>query len=214
MPERPYANAPRLPEPEVLDPRELFAAANAELELEIGPGRGWFMVERLSVNPNACLLGLEIRRKWATIVNQRLIDRGFGDRGRVFAEDATRTLPRFVPGCISIAYVHFPDPWWKKRHHKRLVLSAPFLNELGRVIRPGGELFVQTDVEERAQVYESLISGHPAFEAFGPSARVEDSPYGARSPRERRAIEDGLPVFRLRFRRITTETRQAVDPPA
>ena len=74
------------------------------------------------------------------------------------------------------------------------------LEELGRVVRPGGELFIQTDVFERAEEYEALVAACPEFEPYGATARVDDHPYGARSPREHKAIEYGLPVARLRYR--------------
>jgi tRNA (guanine-N7-)-methyltransferase len=206
----PYGHAPRLPDGPI-DPAALFAPSPANesppavaperLELEIGPGRGWFIVERLEADPAVRVLGLEIRRKWATIVDERLDKRGLGHRGRVFAEDAKVALPRFPSASLAIAYLHFPDPWWKKRHHKRLVLGPELLGELGRVLLPQGELFVQTDVAERADEYEALVAAAPAFEPVHSSARIDDHPYVARSPRERQAMLDGLPIFRLRYRR-------------
>jgi len=199
----PYERAPRLPEGPI-DPQALFPVAPGaptRVELEIGPGRGWFIVERLEVDPEVKLLGLEIRRKWATIVDDRLTKRGHRERARVFAEDAKLALPRFLASSLDVVYLHFPDPWWKKRHQKRLVLGTELLVELGRVLKPTGELFIQTDVAERADEYESLVSAAPAFEALPGGPRIVDHPYGARSPRERKAIEDGLPVFRLRYRR-------------
>lgn len=218
----PYERAPRLPDGPI-DPLALFSPASvppvaasgqvtsatalvsapgrARVELEIGPGRGWFIVERLEVDPSVRLLGLEIRRKWATIVDERLAKRGHAARARVFAEDAKQALPRFLPASLDVVYLHFPDPWWKKRHQKRLVLASDLLQELGRVIVPGGELFVQTDVAERADEYQELLDAAPDFEPASDSARIEDHAYGARSPRERKAIEDGLPIFRLLYRR-------------
>ncbi len=101
-------------------------------------------------------------------------------------------------------FVHFPDPWWKKRHAKRLVVQAGFLDDIARLLEPEGELFVQTDVEERAAGYEELASLDPRFVPYGDapgSPRLAENPYAARSPRERRAIADGLPVHRLRWRR-------------
>ena len=208
MPVDPYERAPRLPDGPV-DPGALFApmatesipGPNPRLELEIGPGRGWFIIERLEVDPSVRLIGLEIRRKWATIVDERLAKRGLGHRGRVFAEDAKAALPRFPAASLTVAYLHFPDPWWKKRHHKRLVLGPELLGDLGRVLVPHGELFIQTDVAERADEYEALVASAPAFEPVLAQARIDDHPYVARSPRERKAIEDGLPIFRLRYRR-------------
>jgi tRNA (guanine-N7-)-methyltransferase len=202
MKERPYADAPRLPEgTDPVDARAL--ATGAWLELEIGPGRGGFLFERAAAAPSAGLIGLEVRRKWAQIVDTRLAKAGLGKRARVFAEDARFALPRLRPdGAFERAFLHFPDPWWKKRHQKRLVMGDAFLVEIARLLAPGGELFVQTDVEERAAQYESLILEAPAFATAGDaagSARLAENPYGARSPREKRAIADGIPIFRLRF---------------
>jgi tRNA (guanine-N7-)-methyltransferase len=196
---RPYADAPRLPESEALDPRTLVPGGQGLVELEIGPGRGGFLFERLAVDPGIRMIGLEIRRKWATIVDRRLAERGLGERGRVFAEDARHALPRFVAGSFSHVHLHFPDPWWKKRHQKRLVLGQSIVPELLRVLCPGGKLFIQTDVEERALGYEELVSAHPGFAPAGDAARITENPFGARSPREHRAIADGLPIHRLLF---------------
>jgi tRNA (guanine-N7-)-methyltransferase len=108
-------------------------------------------------------------------------------------------------GAFRRIYVNFPDPWWKKRHQKRLVVAAGLLDPLARVLAPRGELFIQTDVEDRAQQYEALLAMDARFCTAGDapgSARLQDNPYGARSPRERRALADGLPIVRLGFFRV------------
>jgi tRNA (guanine-N7-)-methyltransferase len=199
----PYARAPRLPEGEVIDARDIVRGV--WLELEVGPGRGTFLFERAAAAPEAGLIALEIRRKWATLVDDRLKARGLGDRARVFAEDAKLALPRLGPdGAFARAFLHFPDPWWKKRHQKRLVMGDEFIAQIVRLLVPGGELFVQTDVEERAEQYEQHLRACEALEPCGDlpeSARLAENPYGARTNREHRAIDDGLPVYRLRFRK-------------
>jgi tRNA (guanine-N7-)-methyltransferase len=196
----PYADAPRLPEGDPVDLRALVGG-EGPVELEIGPGRGGFLFERLAEVPAVRIVGLEIRRKWATIVDRRLAERGYGSRARVFSEDARYALARLVAESVSRVFVHFPDPWWKKRHHKRLVVGVPLLDEVARVLVPRGEVFVQTDVEERLAGYEALFASHAAFTSHGESARVTEFPFAAKSPRERRALADGLPVFRLRYSR-------------
>lgn len=202
-PDDPYARAPRLPEGERIDVRSLVSAA--EIEIEIGPGRGAFVFERLAARPDVAVIALEIRRKWATIVDDRLRVRGLSPRARVFAEDAREALGRLGPdGSVRAFFVHFPDPWWKKRHAKRLVVGDVLLAEMTRLLAPGGELCVQTDVEERAVQYEEAVSLTPALVPAGDepgSARMLANPYGARSNREKRADEDGLPVWRMRWRR-------------
>lgn len=197
----PYEHAPRLPDVDTIDPRALLGVEEP-VELEIGPGRGWFMVERVENDATAHILGLEVKLKWATIVDERLKQRGFGDRARVFAEDVAAVLPRFAPASLSRVYVHFPDPWWKKRHQKRLVVRDEVISEVVRTLVPGGELFVQTDVEERADAYQRLLDAVPQLVAVEGGPRVADNPFGARSPRERKAIEDELPVFRLLYSRV------------
>jgi len=197
---RPYADAPRLPDNELVDPREVVGAGPTPVELEIGPGRGGFILERLAVDPAIHILGLEVRRKWATIVDRKLAALGHRARARVLAEDAKLALPRFPAACVAIAFVHFPDPWWKKRHQKRLVLGAELVSELARVLVPGGQVFVQTDVAERADRYEALFAEHGSFVPYLDTARRADNPFGALSPRERRAVSDGLPIHRLHYR--------------
>ena len=200
---RPYADAPRMAadEDSRVDVRGLVRGAWRELE--VGPGRGGFILERAEAATEAGIVGLEVRRKWAAIVDLRLAKRGLGERARVFAEDAKHALPRLFPDAsLRRVYLCFPDPWWKKRHRKRLVMGDVFLDQIARLLEPGGELFVQTDVEERAEQYELQIAAHAAFAPAGDaegSARLAENPYGARSPRERRAIKDGLPIHRMRF---------------
>jgi len=203
-PNHPYARAPRVPEGEAV-PTSLLVPGDGPLEIEIGPGRGGFLFERAAARPDARLLGLEIRLKWAALVDERLQKAGLGGRARVFNADAREALARLAPDAsVAVFYLHFPDPWWKKRHEKRLVMGESLLDSIARLLRDGGELFVQTDVEERAEQYEAQIAEHPALEPAGDapgSPRLAENPYEARSPREHRAIADGLPVHRLRYRR-------------
>ena len=199
----PYADAPRLPEGQEIDLRAIVKGEG--IELEIGPGRGGFLFERARAAPEVALVGLEVRRKWARLVDDRLKKEGLGERARVFAEDAKHALARVGPdGGVLRIFLHFPDPWWKKRHEKRRVMGDAFVAEAARLLAPGGDLFFQTDVAERGELYEREVSLSSAFVPAGDSessARLSENPYGARSPRERRAIEDGLPVYRFRFRK-------------
>jgi tRNA (guanine-N7-)-methyltransferase len=207
----PYAHAPRLPPGDGLNASQILAnpeVGGAQLELEIGPGRGGFILERLAAHPDICIIGLEIRSKWATLVDERVRRLGLGSRGRVFAEDIRLALPRLSAGSLARVFIHFPDPWWKKRHAKRRLAQADVIEQLSSRLVPSGELFVQTDVWDTAQAYRDVVEGRPEFESFGDepgSPLLADNPYGARSPRERRVMADGMPVVRLRYRRRASE---------
>jgi tRNA (guanine-N7-)-methyltransferase len=205
----PYADAAVLPgeRDTTVDVDSLFPGTTADdpVELEIGGGRGAFAFERVAFDPKVRLIGLEVRRKWAAIVDRKLVAAGLGPRTRVFAEDARLAMPRLKPdGRLRAVFMHFPDPWWKKRHEKRLVLGDVVQREIERLLRSGGELFVQTDVEHRFEQYKEFLDARELLEPFGDepgSARLGDNPYGAQSPREKRAIADGMPIHRLRYRR-------------
>lgn len=201
----PYVNAPRLPEVDEVDVGSLLAQTTGEIEIEIGPGRGMFLLERVVAAPSARVIGIEIRRKWSQLVDEKAKAKGFGARARVLADDARLALTKLRPdGSITRFFVHFPDPWWKKRHAKRFVIGDALVAEITRLLAPAGELFVQTDVEDRAEQYLNEIAREtrlvPAGDVDG-DPHLAANPYGARSNREKRADEDGLPVHRMRWRR-------------
>ena len=203
-PNHPYAHAARFPDEGPVDIGSILPG-EGPIEIEIGPGRGGFLFERAAAAPDRRLLGLEIRLKWSQVVDERLRKQGLGARARVLNADAREALSRLGPDAsIETFFMHFPDPWWKKKHAKRLVMGPGLLDSIARLLRDGGAFYVQTDVAERAELYEEQIGAHEAFEPSGDelgSARMVENPYNARSPREYHAIADGLPVTRLRYRR-------------
>jgi tRNA (guanine-N7-)-methyltransferase len=164
-----------------------------ELELDVGFGRGRSFLVRATSRPDLRVIGVELKAKWATKVEARRVKLGLVN-AKALRADIKDLLERSGPdGCLARAFVHFPDPWWKKRHAKRRVLSQDLLDDLARLLMPGGELFIQTDVEDRFEAILALVTEHPAF-----APRVIDAnPFGAESNREVRAIEDGLPVYRV-----------------
>lgn len=167
------------------------------IEIEIGFGRGRFLIERARASPGSRIVGIEIKAKLAHQVEQRRAREGLTNAIALWG-DAREALARAGPdGCVSRAFVHFPDPWWKKRHAKRTVVEAGFLDQIARLLADGGELFVQTDVEDRAAQMRARIAAQGCFEILD----RQGNPYGARSNREARAEDDGLPVHRIHARR-------------
>jgi tRNA (guanine-N7-)-methyltransferase len=191
VPIRYAALARRAPAGDTFDLGALIPGAG-ELELEIGYGLGRFLFERAAARPDVRIVGIEIKAKLAHHVEERRKKLGLTNALGLFA-DARDFLVRARPDrSLARAYLHFPDPWWKKRHAKRRVLDELFLTEMRRLLRADGTLFVQTDVEERAaEMRERLERAGFRVEA------LEANPFGARSNREARADEDGLPVWRL-----------------
>ena len=167
------------------------------IELDIGFGLGLSLVERARLAPYARIVGIEVKTKLAYRVNERL-QKGGVENVTILCGDAREILKRAEPGrSVRRVSLHFPDPWWKKRHDKRRVIGDTLLTELERLMAPRGELFIQTDVQHRGEQYVQQVQARGTFELLSSRGFVEHNPFGARSNRERRAVEDGLPIWRI-----------------
>jgi tRNA (guanine-N7-)-methyltransferase len=167
------------------------------IELDIGFGRGLSLFERAATSPESRIIGIEVKTKLAYKVNERLQKHDLRKVG-ILCGDAREILKRAQPGgSVDRVALHFPDPWWKKRHDKRRVIGEALLIELARLMKPGGQLFIQTDVEHRAEQYATQVRQTPGFTLVSDTGYIEANPFDARSNRERRAIKDGLPVWRI-----------------
>ena len=198
---KPYADVPGFRPGGPIDLAAISGGA-ADLELEIGFGRGRFALERAASNPRAFVLGVETRRKYVHTAAVRAAARGLCNV--VFRHgDAREIVARLEPdGCLSRVFVNFPDPWWKARHAKRAVVSAALIGEVARLLRSHGELFVQTDVEERAEAFRGALASEPRLVPAVPGGLVDANPFAAVSSREQRCLEAGVPIFRLRYLRV------------
>jgi len=196
MRDHPYGGVPRLGD----GPLEIASLAGGAgpYELEIGFGRADFLLERARQRPETRLVGVETRLKWVGLAAEKAVARGLANV-RVYAGDGRRLAADLGPdGCLEAVFVHFPDPWWKKRHAKRRVVTPELVRGLSRLLAPGALFFVQTDVPERADAYRALLEAETTLEDL----RSDANPVGIRSHRERRSEEEGLPVYRLSFRRL------------
>jgi tRNA (guanine-N7-)-methyltransferase len=200
MRDNPYSDVPTLPATGAIEISDLLGP-QGPYELEIGFGRARFLLDRAALSPGTRFLGIETRRKWVHRANERAVKR---ELANVVARhgDAREAVTRIVPdGCFERVFVNFPDPWWKARHQKRLVLGGEIVAQLARLLADGGELFAQTDVDFRADAYRDLFVMTPELEPQGQGGLIDENPFGARSSRECRCEDLGLPIFRLLFRR-------------
>jgi tRNA (guanine-N7-)-methyltransferase len=180
-------------------PSELFPdwkrdfGREAPLELEIGPGRGAFALDHAGLHPELDLVLIETRRSDCELIRSRAARRGLGNL-LVLQGDAKLLLPRlFRPGALSAVHVQFPDPWWKKRHHKRRMVDADLAAQLRSLLAPAGLVDFRTDVPGYAR--EAARTWIEA--GFEP---LPDEEPEVLSTRERRYAITGQPVFRARFR--------------
>ncbi len=176
---------------------QTLAEGSGPIELDIGFGRGLSLFERAALAPQSRIIGIEVKTKLAYKAQERLEKHGIRNV-TVLCGDAREILTRAEPSrSVARVSLHFPDPWWKKRHDKRRLIGDALLAELVRLMKPGAELFIQTDVEHRARQYVAALRAQNELELSSEGGFVGENPLGARSNREKRAAEDGLPVWRI-----------------
>ncbi|HTP81299.1 MAG TPA: tRNA (guanine(46)-N(7))-methyltransferase TrmB [Alphaproteobacteria bacterium] len=175
---------------EVLDPRRLFVRPMDAVWLEVGFGAGEHLAAQAEAHRSTGFIGAEtyingIAGLLARVREVRL------DNLRLWPADIRLLLPAFPPRSIARAFVLFPDPWPKARHHKRRLVAAPFLDELGRVMAPGAELRVATDDEDYAAWVREQLAAHHGFVPV-PGAHLRRRPADWIPTRyEMKALEQG-----------------------
>jgi tRNA (guanine-N7-)-methyltransferase len=163
--------------PTLLDLPALFGNANP-VELEVGFGKGSFLLAASQAQPAINFLGVEIERGLQRYVASRLAKRRLVNV-RLIRADARLFVRDYLPtGVLRAIHVYFPDPWWKRRHRKRRVFTADFVRECERILHPGGRLHLATDVEEYFKVMQRLLAEQTSLQREDDIAGWFSSPDG------------------------------------
>ena len=139
---------------------------DAPVEVEIGIGKGRFLLEAAAARPDVSHFGIEWANKFLRMVESRALRRGLKNM-RFIRDDAQELLPAMPDGSVRAFYVFYPDPWPKKRHQKRRFLRDANADQLARILQPGGWLHVATDHDGYWLQIEPLFDEHPAFQRLG-----------------------------------------------
>ena len=169
----------------------------APLTLEIGFNRGKFLSELAQAWPDHDHVGIEVSRRFAWRLHHLLSAHGPENVRIVWADARAATPALFQPGSLQAVFINFPDPWWKKRHHKRRLVQGPFAAQLAELLAPGGRVWVKSDVADIAAEIDESLAAVPAFgdrTTFG----VDDLPL---TFREVRCVRTGLPIHRFHYTR-------------
>jgi tRNA (guanine-N7-)-methyltransferase len=186
-------------------PAEAFSAPVSRVWLEIGFGGGEHLIWQARANPDAGLLGCEVFED-GVVKALSAIDEGGLNNVRISTDDAREVLRRLPGACLDRVFILFPDPWPKKRHVKRRLINLALADQLARVMRPGAELRIGTDIGDYLRTILLALRGHPGFNwhVQGPAdwrLRPVDWPptrYEAKAGRE------GRRCYFLRFVRTKT----------
>jgi tRNA (guanine-N7-)-methyltransferase len=184
-----------------LDWPEIFGNDHP-VEMEVGFGKGLFLLTAAQAHPDINFVGVEIVRKYQLFTATRLAKRSLNNV-RVACADVRLFLPRCVAAdSLQAVHVYFPDPWWKKRHHKRRVFTAEFVAECVRILHSGGRLHAVTDVEEYAAVMSALLDAQTALRPLPPTSEKEplhDLDYLTNFERKFRKL--GKTIYRMTYER-------------
>lgn len=187
----------------VLDLEQLFGRAAPKV-LEIGFGNGASLAQMAADHPQLDYLGIEVHHPGVGALLLRVEEQGLGNV-RVICDDAVEVLKKRLPDqSLDRVQLFFPDPWHKRRHHKRRILQADFVALLGKKIKPGGIFHLATDWEDYAQQMLSVMNAAPAFHNLatdkGYSPRPETRPL---TKFEQRGQRRGHGVWDLQFEKTS-----------
>jgi tRNA (guanine-N7-)-methyltransferase len=185
--------------PQPWDASALFGR-EAPLEIEVGSGKGLFIQSAAAAAPERNFLGIEIAQKYAHYCAARLAKHDLSNAVMV-SGDAERIFRELLPAdTLAAVHVYFPDPWWKKRHHKRRVMNPIFLKDVARTLMPGGRLHFWTDVQDYFDATLALIAEQIALTGPLPVAeRPAEHDLDFHTHFERRTRLSALPVYRAEF---------------
>lgn len=167
------------------------------LEIEVGFGKGLFLLTAGQACPTVNFLGIETERKYQLYAANRLAKRELRNV-RLAKADARQLFHDHLPAAVAQAiHIYFPDPWWKKRHHKRRLFTAEFAIQCERVLRPGGKLHVVTDVADYFTVITELVTEHTSLRPLPPpDARQPEYDMDYLTNFERKFRQEGRPIYR------------------
>lgn len=198
--------------PPIFDPDELWLpldwealfGVHREIEVEVGCGKGGFLLKRAQAHPDRCFVGLEYARAYLLTMAERTRKRGIPNV-LVSRSEAGYFFRECVPDAsVSAFHLLYPDPWPKKRHHKRRLIQHGFLASLRRVLVPGATLNIATD---HSGYFEWMLEHFVAWKGtFVMKSKVLSTPeeiaeFEGRTNYEIKYLKEGRTVHLLTGRR-------------
>jgi len=185
--------------PDLHDARSSFAV-DAPLILEIGFGNGDALAFMAANEPQHNFLGIEVHEPGVGSLVQQLIRQDLTNV-RVAMRDAVEVIQQQVePASLAQTRIYFPDPWPKKRHHKRRLIQPPFVELIAKRLQPGGLLHLATDWAPYAEWMLEVLEGCDALTNLG-DPFVQRPDWRPETRFERRGLKRGHEIFDLLYER-------------
>lgn len=180
----------------------IYASLHQPLLLDIGCARGRFLLKMAQLQPDWNFLGLEIREPLVSEANELRSQFGLTNLHYLFmnVNNSLQPLLSSLPaGALQRVTIQFPDPWFKKRHQKRRMVQQQLVAELAESLTIGGDVFLQSDVEEVARQMRDRFSEHPDFEEKEMHDWLAENPLPVPTERESATLARGEAVYRALF---------------
>lgn len=187
---------------------QVFENPKLPLHLDIGCASGDFLFELSLKNKNWNYIGIEIREKLVLNANLKMKSRenknlyfSFGNANNIFNQSNNKSIINFIN---SISF-NFPDPWFKKKHHKRRVIQPKLINLLSNSMKRGSLIFIKTDVKDLFDHMELTISESIKFKKI-PYQDIKSyesfNPNRVQTNREKYVILNQLKIYESIYKKI------------
>ena len=180
---------------------KMFNDSKLNLHLDIGCAAGEFLFDLASVNSNWNYIGIEIRERLVKTAKSKVREREIKNLHFVFG-NANNILndvqSKFIIKNVKSISFNFPDPWFKKRHHKRRIIQPEFLNMLSYSLQRGSLIFIKTDVKDLFDYMDYVISNNLNFKKIDKNNfnySESFNPNNVKTNREKYAIINKLDIF-------------------
>lgn len=186
---------------------ELFLKPTLPLHLDIGCARGRFLLALAPQRPESNHLGLEIRRPLVQLAEAQRKQLELSNLCFLFC-NANISLEKWLGDLptqrLNLVTIQYPDPWFKKRHHKRRMVQASLIKALAKAMAPNAQLFLQSDVPEVIRLMLEAVEASSAFYACDSGNWLQTNPFPLATEREAQVLEKKLPVYRRLFAKSTS----------
>lgn len=178
-----------------------FFGNDHSVDLEIGTGRTHFFFDRVKSFPDRNIIGVEWKYEFIESAKKRIVRESLSNALALHGNAWALVPMLFTKDSIDLVFINFPDPWWKNKHKKRLLLNPIFLDDLKTKIRASGGIYLQTDVKELFEYYQEVLHEHGAFrlDISKDEAYIREH-LKAQTHREKKCLENGLPIYRGFFK--------------
>jgi tRNA (guanine-N7-)-methyltransferase len=172
--------------------------------VEIGSGKGRFIIKSAAENPDKNFLGIEKSLKYSRVLNKHAEKFGLTNL-RLLNAEAGYFFSKYIPeNSVSECHIYFPDPWPKKRHNKRRLINPSFLQAVMLALKPGGCIYYATDFKD---YFDQMVEVSRACKGIKETLCLEinpadEDPEAALTNYERKYLIQGRPIYKASYEKL------------